>query len=119
MAKKSDENKLRTPEFWIFIVFFLIFLAPFLWQWQISLIISISVFHIHFLQTLQVQQLYLDKEKEFGSIDVGKLADILIVDRDPTEDVKNLRRISAVVKDGTLIDRSRLDIPVNSKANTS
>jgi amidohydrolase family protein len=39
-----------------------------------------------------------------GTIAVGTLADLLIVDADPLQDIKNLQQISAVVANGTLQD---------------
>jgi len=43
-----------------------------------------------------------------GTIQPGKLADLLVVDADPTIDVRNLRRIRHVVKDGRVVDRATL-----------
>jgi imidazolonepropionase-like amidohydrolase len=40
-----------------------------------------------------------------GVIAPGKLADLVIVDADPTVDILNLRRISAVIKNGRLHER--------------
>ncbi len=45
------------------------------------------------------------KIKDVGSIEVGKFADILIVDADPTRDILNLRKINTVMKDGKIWDR--------------
>jgi imidazolonepropionase-like amidohydrolase len=39
---------------------------------------------------------------------VGKLADLVIVDRDPTADIRNTRRITHVVQGGRVIDRQAL-----------
>jgi imidazolonepropionase-like amidohydrolase len=47
---------------------------------------------------------FLRKDKEIGTIVAGKAADIIIVDRNPTEDIKNIRGISLVMKDGKVID---------------
>jgi hypothetical protein len=44
--------------------------------------------------------------KDIGSIEVGKLADIDIVDADPTRDILNMRKLSTVIKDGKVIDRA-------------
>lgn len=41
-----------------------------------------------------------------GSIEVGKLADLVLVDGDPTRDIKALRRIALVVTQGRSIDPS-------------
>lgn len=43
-----------------------------------------------------------------GTVQPGKLADLLVVDADPLADVRNLRRIRTVVKDGRVVDRSTL-----------
>ena len=42
---------------------------------------------------------------EFGTIEVGKRADLLLVDGDPLEDVKALREVDLVVKDGVVVFR--------------
>jgi Amidohydrolase family/IPT/TIG domain len=43
--------------------------------------------------------------KDLGTIEAGKLADIDIVDADPTKDIMNMRKIDAVIKDGQVVDR--------------
>jgi imidazolonepropionase-like amidohydrolase len=47
-------------------------------------------------------------EKELGTIDAGKLADLVILDADPRADVANLERIDRVMKDGRLFVPSEL-----------
>lgn len=47
-------------------------------------------------------------DDRLGTIEAGKIADLLILDADPLRDIKNLRRIDAVIKDGRLIDRDSL-----------
>ncbi len=43
---------------------------------------------------------------ELGTIEAGKLADMVIVNDDPLEDISNLQAIEWVVKDGSIVDRS-------------
>ena len=57
--------------------------------------------------------IFLGKEKELGSIEEGKLADLLIVTANPLDDINNLKKIDTVLKGGIVIDRSKLDLPVN------
>jgi imidazolonepropionase-like amidohydrolase len=57
--------------------------------------------------------IYLAKEKELGSIERGKLADLLLLDADPSQDVKNFRAIHAVFKNGKRVDLAALDLPIN------
>ncbi len=42
-----------------------------------------------------------------GSIEAGKSADLLVLDANPLDDIKNTRRISAVVLRGAQVDRSK------------
>lgn len=46
--------------------------------------------------------------KDFGTIEAGKLADILLLDADPLADIHNIRKLSFVMKEGHVVDRDRL-----------
>jgi imidazolonepropionase-like amidohydrolase len=48
------------------------------------------------------------REKELGSIAPGKLADMVLLDGDPTADISNVRRVRTVIKDGVLYDPQAL-----------
>ena len=41
-------------------------------------------------------------EKEAGSIEAGKIADVVIIDGDPLVDINNTRKIARVIKGGAL-----------------
>lgn len=58
---------------------------------------------------------YLGHEVDLGSLEPGKLADMVLLEADPSEDIRNTQRIAAVYKGGVKIDRSDLQIPANSK----
>ena len=45
---------------------------------------------------------------EFGTLEAGKRADLLILDADPLADIRNLRKLSTVMRDGRVIDRAAL-----------
>jgi imidazolonepropionase-like amidohydrolase len=51
----------------------------------------------------------LGREKELGSIQAGKFADLVVLDANPLDQIANARRISAVVVNGRLLDRRALD----------
>ena len=59
--------------------------------------------------------IFLGKSDELGSVEEGKLADLVLLDADPTEDIDNAKRISLVIKNGQAIDLSELDLPVNRR----
>lgn len=44
----------------------------------------------------------------FGTLEAGKLADLIVVDADPLADIQNLRKLSMVVKEGRTIDVASL-----------
>jgi imidazolonepropionase-like amidohydrolase len=46
--------------------------------------------------------------KDYGTIEAGKYADILLLDADPLADIRNIRKLSLVMKEGAIIDRGRL-----------
>jgi len=43
-----------------------------------------------------------------GTIERGKIADVVMLDADPLQDIKNIRKIRMVMKDGVVIDRDKL-----------
>jgi len=50
----------------------------------------------------------LGAESDIGTIAVGKHADLILLDGDPLEDIRNTRRISQVIKGGRVVDRAAL-----------
>lgn len=47
---------------------------------------------------------YLGKGQELGTVDEGKLADLIVVRGDPLENITHSRRIDVVIKDGEIVD---------------
>lgn len=52
---------------------------------------------------------FFKMDKELGTVQRGKLADIVLLDADPLADIANAQRISAVISKGRLYDRAALD----------
>ena len=50
----------------------------------------------------------MSMDKDLGSIAPGKLADLVLVDGDPTTDISNIRKTVVVVKDGVLYKPAEL-----------
>jgi imidazolonepropionase-like amidohydrolase len=47
-------------------------------------------------------------QKDLGTIEVGKLADVVVLDADPVSDIHNIRKINRIVRDGRVIDPGTL-----------
>jgi imidazolonepropionase-like amidohydrolase len=45
---------------------------------------------------------------EFGTIEDGKIADLLLLDADPLQDIGNARKIARVMQNGRWLDRYAL-----------
>jgi imidazolonepropionase-like amidohydrolase/Tol biopolymer transport system component len=52
---------------------------------------------------------YLGMETELGSIEKGKLADLIVLDRNPLEDIRNSESVNLVVLNGRVLDAKMLN----------
>jgi len=50
----------------------------------------------------------LGAEKDLGTIEVGKLADLIVLDADPLKDIRNTRRIWQILHNGLVVDRAEV-----------
>jgi imidazolonepropionase-like amidohydrolase len=74
------------------------------------------------LRVLQMTTLdparFLQREAVMGTVERGRNADLVLLEADPTKDVANLHRISAVVRAGRYLSRADLDA-IESRAQDS
>jgi imidazolonepropionase-like amidohydrolase len=65
------------------------------------------------LQALQTATLnpakFMNRLADLGTVERGKLADLVLLDANPLEDIANTKRIRAVVLAGRYLDRAELD----------
>ena len=52
---------------------------------------------------------FLGKGADFGTVEKGKIADLVLLDANPTDDIRNTRKIAAVVANGRYYPREKLD----------
>ena len=57
--------------------------------------------------TRNVAQAYR-KDADLGSLEAGKIADLLILDKNPLADPDNYRTIHTIIKSGKVVDREAL-----------
>ena len=48
------------------------------------------------------------RRTDLGTLEPGKIADLVVVRADPLQNIGNMRTIDLVMKEGAVIDRSRL-----------
>lgn len=59
------------------------------------------------------------KQRDYGAVAQGRIADIVFLDGNPLEDIGNVRRISAVVMNGHLYERRELDRLIEGAAKAA
>lgn len=52
---------------------------------------------------------FLGKEKELGTVEKGKVADLVLLEANPLKDIRNTQKINAVTIRGKLIPKSELE----------
>jgi imidazolonepropionase-like amidohydrolase len=52
----------------------------------------------------------LGKADQLGSVEPGKLADLLLLNADPAADIENVKKIALVMKGGQIVDESKLPL---------
>src|SRR5262249_44669529 len=52
---------------------------------------------------------FLGREKDLGTVEKGKLADLVLLDADPLKDIKNTTKIASGIVGGKLLSREALD----------
>jgi imidazolonepropionase-like amidohydrolase len=75
------------------------------------------------LEALQAATLnpavYFGRTKDFGTVEVGRLADLVILEANPLSDIRNTQRIADVVTAGRYLDRQKLDRLLSEAAGLS
>jgi imidazolonepropionase-like amidohydrolase len=77
---------------------------------ELSLLVSAGFTPTEALQSATIDPArFLSMEKDLGSIEKGKLADLVLLSGDPLQDITNTRKIEAVIVLGRMLDRNALD----------
>ncbi len=77
---------------------------------NLELLVEAGITPLEALQTATLNPARaLDLGESLGTIETGKLADLVLLEANPLEDIRNTRRIRAVIADGRLYRRADLD----------
>lgn len=77
---------------------------------ELELLFQAGLTSLEALQTATLNPAqFFGRTDELGTVTEGKLADLVLLEANPLEDITNTRRIRAVVADGRLYRRSDLD----------
>ncbi len=76
---------------------------------ELALLVDAGLTPMQALQTATRNPARMLGRDDLGTIEAGKLADLVLLDADPLADIRHTRRIRAVVFRGRLLDRPALD----------
>ncbi len=76
---------------------------------ELELLVQAGLSPLQALQTATLNPArYLGATDYLGTVETGKLADLVLLDKNPLEDIRNTQKISAVVLNGRYLDREAL-----------
>ena len=77
---------------------------------ELALLVEAGLTPLEALQAATINAArYQSKEKELGSVEKDKLADLVLLDANPLEKIANTQKINAVVMNGKLINRAEIE----------
>jgi imidazolonepropionase-like amidohydrolase len=79
-------------------------------HWELELFVESGLTPIEALRTATINPArYLERENDHGTIEAGKFADLVLLRRNPFDDIRNTMEIEIVVLKGSVLDRAELD----------
>lgn len=85
---------------------------------ELALLVDAGLSSLRVLQaaTLNAAR-FLGRESDLGTVEAGKLADLVVLDANPLDDIHNTTKIRSVVQNGTLLRRADLDALLTDLSN--
>jgi imidazolonepropionase-like amidohydrolase len=81
---------------------------------ELELLVQAGLSPIDALRTATINPAkFLGKENELGTVEKGRIADLVLLDANPLENISNTRKIFAVITNGRLLERKDLDELLN------
>jgi len=77
---------------------------------ELEILVSTGLSPMELLQTATLRAAqFLGVDRDFGTVETGKIANLVLLDANPLEGIANTRKVRAVVLRGKFLDRSALD----------
>ena len=74
---------------------------------ELELLVEAGLSPLEALQAATIRPAeFLGRERSLGSVEQGKAADLVLLDGDPLQDIRNTRKIAAVVVNGVYLPRA-------------
>ena len=89
------------------------------YHWELWSMASGGISNHDMLKVATIQGAYaIGLDKELGSIEKGKLADLVILNEDPLDEIRNTNSVDMVMKNGRMYDGDNLNqiYPLNKKS---
>ncbi len=76
---------------------------------ELSALVDAGLSPLNSLQTATINPAqFLEIEKDYGTINEGKMADMVLLDANPLDDISNTRKINMVIQNGKIYDSQRI-----------
>lgn len=86
---------------------------------ELELLVNAGLTPLEALRTTTIEPArFLAATDSLGTIEVGKVADLLLLDANPLDDITNTRQIRGVVLNGRYLDRAALDALLETAAGS-
>jgi imidazolonepropionase-like amidohydrolase len=77
---------------------------------ELALLVEAGLSPLEALQAATINAArFQSKEKELGTVEKGKLADLVLLEADPLQNIANTQKINAVIVNGKLINKSEIE----------
>jgi len=77
---------------------------------ELSWLVKAGLTPLEALQTATLNPaIYFSIEKDFGTVTRGKMASVVVLDKNPLDDIRNTTSVNMVILRGSVIDRHELD----------
>jgi imidazolonepropionase-like amidohydrolase len=86
---------------------------------ELALLVNAGFTKLEALQSATIAPArFMDREKDLGTIEPGKFADMVLLEANPLDDINHTRKIAAVVLDGRYFSKGALQELLASAARS-